>query len=305
MEKKTILVTGVAGFIGSHLANRLVELGHTVIGIDDYSSGPMEGRNPLHKDIKVINADYSTCHILYDEHFDVVFHLAASINVDESIKEPAKYFDNNASGTLRLIDAIRENQRECKFIYASSAEVYGSATTAKISEEHVLDPLSPYAVSKMAAEQMLKVYAQVFFMDITIIRNFNTFGEFQRGDFYGGVISKFAHLAKKGEPLPVYGSGEQSRDYMHISQAVEGYILAMENKLPNIVNFGSGTPIKIIDIANFIAKEFQVDIFHDRPRPNEIVRLEADISRAEQYGYKVQTDFWVNLKAYLEFIKNN
>jgi len=306
---KKILVTGGEGFIGSHLANRLCELGHDVTVVDD-SLFTNQGikRNPLNKKIKVIDADFSTVSILMGEdceQFDVIYHLAASINVDESIQKPREYFDNNFDGTCRLIDEIRNYQKNCKFIYASSAEVYGTARANKIREDHTLDPLSPYAVSKLATEQMLKVYAQLYGMDITIIRNFNTFGEYQRGDFYGGVISKFANIALQGGDLPVYGSGEQMRDYMHISQAVEGYILAMEKKLPLIVNFGSGTPIRIIDIANFIAESFGVKIKHEKPRPNEIMRLEADIGRAKEYGYVVNTDFWVQLKEYLKFIKNN
>ena len=304
---KNILITGGCGFIGSHLANRLFALGFKITVVDDYEYRFDDDYIPpkLNPHIRVIPCDFSTVSVLYDEQFDVIFHLAASINVDESIEKPFDYFDNNTQSTIRFIETIRKNQKNCKFIYASSAEVYGTAKANKINEDHVLDPLSPYAVSKLGAEQMLKVYAQLYGMDITIIRNFNTFGEGQRGDYYGGVISKFAHLAKAGKSLPVFGTGEQSRDYMHVSQAVDGYILAMEKKLPLIVNFGSGVPIKIIDIANYIAKEFNVDVVHEKARPNEIMRLEADVGRALEYGYEVETDFWSNLKEYLTFIKNN
>lgn len=304
---KKILITGGAGFIGSHLANKLFDMGNEVYVVDDFEyrfTVPIK-RNPLRSGIKFIGADFSTCYIMHDLQFDVIFHLAASINVDESIKKPYAYFDNNFRGTSFFIDDIKEKQKGAKVIYASSAEVYGSARMQKMAEEHPLDPLSPYAVSKLATEQMLKVYAQLYGMDITIIRNFNTFGEYQRDDYYGGVIGKFAGMALAGENLPVYGSGEQSRDYMHVDQAVDGYILAMTDKLPLIVNFGSGVPIRIIDIANFIAKEFGVEVFHEKPRPNEIMRLEADVGRALSYGYKVETDFWSNLKNYLEFIKSN
>lgn len=305
---KNILITGGCGFIGSHLAVRLAKEGHKITIVDDHEyrfHGSKTNPDLANRSIRFIGCDFATAAILHEEQFDVIFHLAASINVDESIKEPFEYFDNNFRGTSFLIEEVRKNQKNCKFIYASSAEVYGTAQEEAMSETHPLDPLSPYAVSKLATEQMLKVYSQLYGMDITVIRNFNTFGEYQRGDYYGGVISKFAHLAKEGKDLPVYGSGEQTRDYMHISQAVTGYILAMKNKLPTIVNFGSGVEIKIIDIANFIAKEFGVKVIHEPARPNEIVKLRADISRALSYGYIVETDFWINLKNYLDFIKNN
>jgi len=291
-----ILITGAAGFIGSHLGNGLVALGHKVEGVDTFEN-PSD--NKISFEIKKINfADEN----LKLTGYDVIFHLAAYINVDESIANPTKYLENNTLATQRLLEKVKRDCPTARFIYASSAEVYGTAATPKMDENHPLDPLSPYAVSKLGAEQICKVYAQIYEMPITVIRNFNTFGEHQRGGIYGGVIAKFTKLAKAGEDLPVYGSGEQMRDFMYISQAVAGYILTMEQKnMPLIINFGSGMPIKIIDIANFIANKFGVKVYHDKSRPNEIMRLEADISRAMHYGYKVETNFWENLENYLEY----
>ena len=300
MSKK-ILVTGAKGFIGKNLAERLLELGHEVTVIDDRDFRfPGESRVTLKEGIRCFDEDFFVSDVLSHESFDVVFHLAASINVDESIKYPSEYMHNNAIGTVYVMKKVFENNPQAKFIYASSAEVYGTARSEKMDENHITDPLSPYAVSKLSAEQMCKNFAQLYGYDITVIRNFNTFGEGQRGDFYGGVIAKFKRMAKEGKDLTVYGSGEQMRDYMHVSQAVDGYILAMNTKLPTIVNFGSGAPIRIIDIANHIAKVFNVGVVHTAPRPNEIVRLEADITRAMQYGYRMATDFWKNLDTYLQ-----
>jgi dTDP-glucose 4,6-dehydratase len=210
------------------------------------------------------------------------------------------YFENNAYGTLTLLESVRKQHPKMKVIIASSAEVYGTAREEDMSESHPLHPLSPYAVSKLAAEQMARNYSELYGLDVTVIRNFNTFGEFQRGGVYGGVIAKFKQLAKEGKDLPVYGTGEQTRDYMHVSQAVDGYILALEQKLPTVINFGSGSEVRIIDIANHIAKKFGVSVKHEKPRPNEVMRLRADVSRALEYGYSVQTDFWKHLDNYLE-----
>jgi dTDP-glucose 4,6-dehydratase len=292
-----ILLTGCCGFIGSHLGNKLVELGHEVLGVDNLSNYSDNKKNFKYEAI-----DFRQYVQEQDLDFDVIFHLAAAINVDESIKIPEYYFTNNSFGTLQLLEAARKRNFKGKIIYASSAEVYGTAQRAVMDEDHPLDPLSPYAVSKLAAEQLCKNYAQLYGLNIQVIRNFNTFGEHQRGGFYGGVIAKFKAQALKGEALTVYGSGEQMRDYMHISQAVDGYVLAMETKMPLIVNFGSGKPIKIVDIANYISTKFKVSLHYTNPRPNEIMRLQADVTRAMKCGYKVETDFWVHLENYLNAI---
>lgn len=291
-----ILLTGAKGFIGSNLGNYLHSSGHEITGVDNLSN-PSD--NAILFPMLYQNYRQSIAELPLDE-FDAVIHLAASINVDESIASPQHYFDNNAAGTVFILEEMRKQQYKGKMIYASSAEVYGNAQRPIMDEDHPLDPLSPYAASKLAAEQFCKNYAQLYALNITVIRNFNTFGEHQRGGVYGGVIAKFKALAKEGKALPVYGSGEQARDYMHISQACLGYELALTASLPTIVNFGSGKPIKIIDIANHIAKKFGVAVEHVRSRPNEIMMLRADITRAQRYGYQVATDFWKHLDAYLD-----
>lgn len=292
-----ILITGAAGFIGSHLGNRLVELGHQVLGVDDYSN---PSQNKLEFQCESLHyLQYAKENDLTV--FDVIFHLAASINVDESIDFPEKYFNNNTQGTFLFLEQLRKFKFKGKFIYASSAEVYGTAQTQRMSEDHPLVPLSPYACSKLAAEQFARNYSELYGLNITVIRNFNTFGPYQGGGMYGGVIAKFKKQAEEDEPITVYGSGEQMRDYMHISQAISGYVLAMEQKMPTVVNFGAGVPIKIIDIANFIAKRKGARVIHTTPRPNEILRLEADISRAVAHGYKVETDFWKHLEDFIDF----
>lgn len=291
-----ILITGIAGFIGSHLAKRLIDLGHDVIGVDNLSHPSDAVRSFVFSNMSFVQFAQAD-----DLKFDVIFHLAAHINVDESIQKPKDYFDNNTVDTFLFLEECRKKDFKGKIIYASSGEVYGTAQYQTIDENHPLCPSSPYAVSKLLADQLCQNYARLYGLDITIIRNFNTFGEYQRSGMYGGVIAKFKHQAKNGEAITVYGSGEQMRDYMYISQAVNGYILSMENKLPIIINLGTGKPIKIIDIANFIAKKFNTKIIHTEPRINEIMRLEADVSLALRHGYKIETDFWYHLDKYLDF----
>jgi nucleoside-diphosphate-sugar epimerase len=287
------MLTGAQGFIGAHLGNYLIDRGHEVVGIDDLSNPSQQAvRFPLEK------KGYADATSLAG--YDVTIHLAASINVDESILKPERYFENNVLGTLRFLETLRRTNPSCKFIYASSSEVYGSAKTPLMSEEHPLDPLSPYAVSKLAAEQLCKNYQQIHNLNITIIRHFNGFGQYQNNGIYGGAIAKFKEQGKAGRDITVFGSGEQSRDYTYIAQILSGYMLAIEKKLPLIVNFGSGSSVKIIDIANYIARKYSANVVHLPPRANEVMRLEADISKALSYGYNVQTDFWRNLDEYLD-----
>lgn len=291
-----ILITGAKGFIGSHLGNRLTQLGYEVVGVDNLSH---YSENPI--SFKYVAMTFQQYIHQSDLHeYDAIYHLAAHINVDESLQAPEVYMQNNAMGTIALLERARKVGYKGKIIFASSAEVYGTAVREMMDEDHPLDPLSPYAVAKLAAEQMCKLYTELYGMNVQVIRNFNTFGEYQNGGMYGGVIAKFKKQAQSGEPITVYGSGEQMRDYMHISQAVSGYILALTTKLPTIINFGSGKPIKIIDIANHIANRFAGHVVHTAPRAGEVMRLQADITRAMRYGYKVETDFWKHLDAYLE-----
>jgi len=291
-----ILITGAKGFIGSHLGNRLTKLGYDVLGVDNLSH-----YSDNHISFQCVAMTFQQYIHQNDLHeFDAIDHLAAHINVDESLQAPEVYMQNNAMGTIALLERARKVGYKGKIIFASSAEVYGTAVREMMDEDHPLDPLSPYAVAKLAAEQMCKLYTELYGMNVQVIRNFNTFGEYQNGGMYGGVIAKFKKQAQSGEPITVYGSGEQMRDYMHISQAVSGYILALNTKLPTIINFGSGKPIKIIDIANHIANRFAGHVTHTAPRAGEVMRLQADISRAKRYGYEVETDFWKHLDAYLE-----
>lgn len=288
-----ILITGARGFVGSHLGNTLVLKGHDVVGIDDMS-------NPS---TNTVNFPVITMRVgdMTEEHIvgmDAIFHLAAKVNVDESITFPQPYFDTNVSETIHLLELIRHHTPHVRFIYASTSEVYGSGMTEKMDETHPLEAASPYAVSKMAADRLINIYGAMHGMNVTVVRNFNTFGEHQRDGLYGGVIPKFVSQALKKEPITIFGDGSQSRDYMHISQAVTGYTMVLERDMPKLYNCGLGETFPIIDIATFIAKKFDVPIIHLPARPNEVLFLCADVSLAKAHGYEITTDFWGMLDAY-------
>lgn len=287
------MLTGARGFVGSHLGNELVRHGHDVIGVDNLST---PSTNPvsfpvLEKSVGELRTD----DILGIES---VFHLAAKVNVDESIVQPQYYFTENVDETIHLLELFRYDAPKSKFIYASTSEVYGSGRMPKMTEDHPLEAASPYAVSKMAADRLVSIYGDMHGMDVTIVRNFNTFGEHQRDGLYGGVIPKFVSQAIAGKPITIFGDGMQSRDYMHVSQAISGYILALEKQMPRTYNCGLGETFPILDIARHVAQKFDVEIEHLPPRPNEVLFLCADVELAKKHGYEITTDFWTMLDVY-------
>jgi len=288
-----ILITGARGFVGSHLGNTLAAKGHTVVGIDDLSN---PSTNTVTFPVKIMRVGELSPEDIRG--VDAIFHLAAKVNVDESIAFPQPYFDANVNETVHLLELVRAHAPSIKFIYASTSEVYGSGMTEKMDESHPLEAASPYAVSKMAADRLVMIYGAMHGMDVTVVRNFNTFGEHQRDGLYGGVIPKFVSQGLKKEPITIFGDGSQSRDYMHVSQAVTGYAMVLERDMPKLYNCGLGETFPIIDIAHYIAKKFDVPVVHLPARPNEVQFLCADVSLAKAHGYEITTDFWNMLDSY-------
>ena len=299
-----ILITGAAGFIGSHLYLKLKDEGHEVIGIDDFSH---PCGNHLLND-EVVSLDIRDG-VIFDiiKKVDVVYHLAAQIHVDKSIHDPKDTISRNVDGTLNILEACRKHNK--KLIFASSSEIYGTSQTSFMSEEHPLDAQSPYAASKVAGDRLCKSYNDTYGMDISILRNFNTFGPYQNdggeGKSYGAVIGIFTRAALAGRPLEIFGSGRQQRDYMYISDALKGYDIA--RKRVGVLNVGSGKTITINSLAKkiILLTKSKSSIIHIEPRQGEVMRLCADISKARNLGFEVETDFDKHLTQYIEWYREN
>ena len=297
-----ILITGCAGFIGSHLLEKLKTEGHSVVGIDNYfhSCRNKEWR----KEHKIEKVDIRDNIDEYVRDCDIVFHCAAIIHVDYSIKYPRETIDINVNGTLNVLEAVNKYKKE--MVFASSSEVYGSSQSNRMDESHPLDCQSPYAASKVAGDRLCKAFYDTYGTKVAILRNFNTFGPYQADDSYGGVIAIFTRRALLGEDLPIFGSGTQERDYMWIDDAIRGYELCVEKKLwGETINIGSGKTISINDLAELIIKitGSKSKIVHIAPRPGEVIRLCADTSKAEKLGFKSKTNFTDNLIEYVQFYK--
>jgi UDP-glucose 4-epimerase len=284
-----ILVTGGAGFIGSHLCERYVKEGHTIICLDNFLNGNLANIRALLacRGFKLVNGDVRDFDLLERamQGVDVVFHLAAQIHVDRSIVEPRMTYEINVLGTLNVLEAARRCDVK-RVIYTSTSEVYGSAQYVPMDENHPLNAPHPYGASKIAADRICYAYIQTYGMDVSIIRPFNTFGPKQKDTGYGGAISIFVKRVLNGLPPVIYGDGGQTRDYTYIEDLIEAYDLILRHPKPlnEPLNIGSGNEIKIIDLANKIielcGKKGEVEPVHVEPRPGEVRRLRADSSKA-------------------------
>ncbi len=310
---ENILITGGAGFIGSHLAEKLLKEGHKVKIIDDFSNSTVNNIRGLlnYRKFKLIKGDIRDYKLIKEitSNIDTIYHLAAQIHVDKSITESRATQEINYFGTLNMLEAMREHDIE-KFVFASSSEVYGGAQYSPMDEKHPLDAQSPYAASKAGADRLCYSYFKTYGHDITIVRNFNTFGPKQKDSGYGGAISIFIRRVLNNQPPIIYGDGTQSRDYMYIKDAIEAYMLVKENKKKlagEIINFGTGKDYTILDIANKIIrlcnKEKELKPAHIEPRPGEVQKLCADTTKVKKLGFKPEYDLEKGLKEYIDWFK--
>ncbi|MBN1152071.1 MAG: SDR family NAD(P)-dependent oxidoreductase [Dehalococcoidia bacterium] len=306
-----ILITGGAGFIGSHLCDKYVKEGHTVLCLDNFLSGDLNHVRHLLdcRSFKLVKGDVRDEALVEKAMRDVevVFHLAAQIHVDRSYVEPRLTWEINVMGTQNILESARMHDVR-KVLLASSSEVYGSALYAPIDERHPLNAPHPYGASKIAADRMAYAYTVTYGMDIAIMRLFNVYGPRQRDLGYGGVISIFTRRVLSGVPPMIYGNGLQTRDYTYVSDAVRAYDAALMHGdlLDGPVNFGAGKEISILALAEMIielcGKTGVVQPFHVDARIGEVTRLIADASRArELFGWEPQVDFKTGLREFVDW----
>ena len=252
-----VVVTGGAGFLGSHLVEALIEKNFQVVVLDDFSSGKPSNlqRVATHPWLKVVKGDIrekgTVQHLL--KHTAVVFHEAADVSVLKSIKNPGLTNDVNVNGTLSLLRSAVKN-RVGRFINASSAAVYGDQGDVRNNEKMLPRPVSPYAVSKLAAENYCEAFYETYGLETVSLRYFNVYGPRQRSGQYSGVITSFLKRARAGLPPIIYGDGGQTRDFIHVSDVVQGNLLAMKNDqaVGNIFNIGTGKSVSISSLARII-----------------------------------------------------
>ena len=285
---KSILITGGAGFIGSHLATALA-VDNDVVVLDNCSKG-----NPstLPPEVRLHQGDIRDPSVLesFVAEADIVYHQAALVSIEESLERPVESHGTNVSATVSLLDIAR--RYGTRVVFASSCAIYGNPTGVPVDESEPTSPLSPYAVDKLAADHYVRVYGQQYEFPTVALRYFNVYGPGQRGD-YSGVIDAFTERARAGEPLEVHGDGDQTRDFVHVSDIVQANLAAgVTSNTGRAYNVGTGQETTIQELAEMIRNliDPEVSITHTDPRPGDIDRSRADLTRSrQQLGYRPQT----------------
>ena len=309
-----MLITGGAGFIGSHLCDKYTKEGHTVLCLDNFMSGNLVNVRHLldNLNFKLIKGDIRDVNLLEKimRDVDVVLHLAAQIHVERSYIEPKLTYEVNVMGTQNILEVARIYDTK-RVIYASSSEVYGSAQYFPIDEKHPLSAPHPYGASKIAADRMCHAYIQTYGMNISIVRLFNIFGPRQRDIGYGGVISIFTRRILSNMSPIVYGDGLQTRDYTYIEDAVRAYdlVLNYNELLTEPINFGSGREESILDLANVLielcGKKGSIKPVHVEPRLGEVKRLIANAAKANGLlGWEPKYKLEEGLKKFVQWYKD-
>lgn len=299
MEK--VIVTGGAGFIGSHLAKELAGRDYQTIILDDLSTGKIDNIKELLKNdsvefIRGSVTDLSLLKELFKDAYNV-FHLAAITSVPRSIENPQAFHEINMSGTLNVLLAARENSVK-KVIYSSSSSVYGDTPTLPKKEDMIPHPLSPYAATKLGGEYYCQVFHKVYQLPTVCLRYFNVYGPRQDPNSqYAAVIPGFIKRALAGNSPIIFGDGEQTRDFTFVKDAVEANILVAQSDSCGLFNISRGESMTINRLAELIIELVgnKVEPIHQKPRAGDIRHSLADISKAKAFGYKPRYDLKVGL----------
>ena len=312
-----ILITGGAGFIGRWVARKILLDGHDVVILDNLSNGRIEnirefaGFQATAEFIKGDVKDSGRLKSLFDTNrFDLCLHLAASINVQDSIDCPSETFENDVVGTFNLLEQCR--RRNCKMVYMSTCMVYDKAEDGRqtgIDEMHPVKAASPYAGSKVAGESLALSYWYAYHLPVVVVRPFNTYGPFQKTGGEGGVVAIFIKKALEGESLKIYGSGEQTRDLLYVEDCADFIVRAGYSDAANgeILNAGLGSDIDINRLADMVAGG-RTDIEHVphiHPQ-SEIMRLCSDWQKAKRVlGWEPKVSLDEGLRRTEEWIRSN
>ena len=300
------IVTGGAGFIGSNVVRLLLERGHEVVVLDNISSGyrinvPENDVRFVEGDIRdpaTVEAAAAGC--------EVIWHLAASVGNLRAIHDPIADSMVNCIGTLNVLEAARKVGAR-KVVYSSSAAIFGELKTLPIKEDHPIEPDSPYGTSKLAGEKHALCYYKIHGLEVVCLRYFNVYGENQRYDAYGNVIPIFTTKLLKGEPLTVYGDGEQTRDFINVADVARANVQSGENSgVSGAFNLGSGTRITVNTLIKLLeeASGLKARVNYTDRRPGEVLHSLADVSAIDSaLGFRPEVDMPEGIGRYVDWMR--
>lgn len=300
---RRFLVTGGAGFIGSHIVEALVKKGQFVRVLDNLSSGKEENLSGFLDRIELIRGDIrdkDTC-IEATKRIDFILHQAALRSVPKSLNNPREYNEVNIDGTLNMLEASLRNNVKC-FVFASSSSIYGEAIRFPQKEMDFPRLVSPYALTKLAGENYCKVFSHNYGLNTVSLRYFNVFGPRQAlDDEYAVVIPKFITCILKEESPPIYGTGRQSRDFTYIKNVVDANLLAVRRRRfkGEVFNVANGRDYTIIELVKFLNRILRKEIkpVFLSPRPGDVFKTRADLQNVRKYlGYRPEVDFIKGLR---------
>ena len=292
MKNKNILITGGAGFIGSHIADKLIDDNKITI-VDNLSTGNIKNlKTPEHENLNFVNADLRNTNL--DEltsDIDYIFHLAAMASVPLSVEKPEECNEINVNATVRLLKSAADNDVE-KIVFSSSSAVYGENRNMPLKETEPLMPTSPYAASKASCEVYLKSFYESYGLNYTALRYFNVFGPKQdKNSQYAAVIPNFISALLEGHQAEIYGDGEQTRDFVYVGDIVKANIAAAKSDYNGVVNIASGEKLTINRLYEIVKNTLDSDLEpkYLPERPGDIKHSLADTGNMEKINLKIDS----------------
>jgi UDP-glucose 4-epimerase len=301
------LVTGGSGFIGSNIVKLLRSEGHEVTVLDNLSSGHRTNLDPF-PEVQLVEGDVRDAALInrLARDVEVIFHLAASVGNARSIENPIDDSEINVIGTLRVLEAARHGGVR-KVVFSSSAGIFGELKTIPIREDHPVEPDSPYGAGKLGAEKHCLAYAKLYPLECICLRYFNVYGVNQRYDAYGNVIPIFAHRMLRGQPLTIFGDGEQTRDFVNVRDvAMANYRAGMNHGVSGAFNIASATRVTINRLVELMAEASGIapKVEHGPQRKGDVLHSLADVSAAKKaFGFDPTVTLEVGLKEYMDWAK--
>ena len=294
---ETVLVTGGAGFIGTHLVDALIDRGEHVTVIDNLSTSALKH---LHTDAEFINQDIcdpEVTQLINELNPKALYHLAAQASVAVSAREPLTDLNINVIGTINILEGIRELHHRPRFTFFSTGgAVYGDLDESALPARETIDakPLSPYAVSKLAIEHYLRVYGHLYDLNYTIVRPANVYGPRQNPDGEAGVIAIFTQAMLEGRQITIFGHGNDQRDYIYISDFIDGVLTLADSNLPGPYNIGTGYGVSVNEIHDVLSELISTanPAEYGPPRAGDIPKIWLDVTAAKNdLGWQAKTSF--------------